>query len=584
MNGRSEIDDAWNDLLGEDEPESASTPSAPKVAAPTVPQVPRLNPPGAEAPVLDSPPSANPPAAPTVPGVKARAPEVPRFSLPPLGTKRPAPAPKGTDAGPPPSSSPTPSSGAAELPPPPEFTARESSTELPLEAMALHDGPPTDELVPIDLGDSSPVSVASPATGSAAPPATNPAEDEDEDELDVDLDTSASDLPRLSPARTDELDADVGPTSEDELDIDLDTSATSLRAELDPSITDSDPARPVTAFDDDEDDERANESGVSSVEVSNWRATGPVEEVVRARPPTGVSPPVRASARRATPFADAVPAEPGSRAPWPWIAGGLAAVLAVGLLVWSGSRGDEPEAAAAPSVAAKETSSKASAPEDAGPTPADDDGPAADSDGEAEAEPTDAVPLDAGPGDASTDIDAEPEATEADAAEAPTETEPARTAATGPSAEYVAAAARHEATGTQESLLAMVLAACADDDGALARTAMRKLKGKELRSEAIVSCKHANVDVLANVESYTGPEFLRRAQAALDGGDAPTALGLARASNKVERTGKATSLMLRAACAMKDTEEAERMLPHVPKKWRPELIEHCAAQGVTLEP
>ena len=40
--------------------------------------------------------------------------------------------------------------------------------------------------------------------------------------------------------------------------------------------------------------------------------------------------------------------------------------------------------------------------------------------------------------------------------------------------------------------------------------------------------------------------------------------------------------MTLAACILGDAEEARRMLPHVPKKRRPEVIEQCTAKGIAL--
>lgn len=575
MTGGSKIDDAWNDLLGDDEPSSPTRPSPPRVAAPTVPRV--APPPGrssapASVPTVPSVAGPRAPAVGPVPGVRPAVPVVspppavakppdatpaPRkFSLPPLGRDRAAPAvsreagvepPRassrmGAPSFVPPSRAPSsvapPPAGLPDLPPPPEYAPYASSAEVPLE---LLDGPAPDELdMDVDTSGSNPAIAARDL--------------EPGDELDIDVETSAT-----------ALRAEPWPVG-DELDIDLDTSGSSS-------------AIAARDLEDDDDD-----AGISSVEVANWKATGPVEEVVRDRAPTGASPMV--APRRAVPFADVLPSTP-ARPKWPWLAGGTAAVIGVVALLLLGS-GDEPkdETAKATEVGATADAKAPKGSAKAGPQAEDADEPSVADAGASPGAEADAPP-EAEAGDAAVvvavadDGDATDEGPVPAVDDAPSPA-PTTPSSAGPSAAYLAAAAEHEATGSSDSLLAMILAACADDDGALARESMRKLKGKDQRSEAIITCRKRGVDVLANVKSYTGPEYLRRAQRAMEAGDAAKALELARASNKVERSGGATSLMTLAACILGDAEEARRMLPHVPKKRRPEVIEQCTAKGIAL--
>ncbi|MCA9653474.1 MAG: hypothetical protein KC501_26395, partial [Myxococcales bacterium] len=547
-------------------------------------------------PVVSPPPAvAKPPDATPAPR---------KFSLPPLGRDRAAPAvsreagvepPRassrmGAPSFVPPSRAPSsvapPPAGLPDLPPPPEYAPYASSAEVPLE---LLDGPAPDELdVDVDTSGSNPaiatrdlepgdeldIDVETSATALRAEPWPVG------DELDIDLDTSGSSpaIPARELEAGDELDIDVEAsatalpsaprTGEDELDIDLDTSGSSS-------------AIAARDLEDDDDD-----AGISSVEVANWKATGPVEEVVRDRAPTGASPMV--APRRAVPFADVLPSTP-ARPKWPWLAGGTAAVLGVVALLLLGS-GDEPkdETAKATEVGATADAKAPKGSAKAGPQAEDADEPSVADAGASPGAEADAPP-EAEAGDAAVvvavadDGDATDEGPVPAVDDAPSPA-PTTPSSAGPSAAYLAAAAEHEATGSSDSLLAMILAACADDDGALARESMRKLKGKDQRSEAIITCRKRGVDVLANVKSYTGPEYLRRAQRAMEAGDAAKALELARASNKVERSGGATSLMTLAACILGDAEEARRMLPHVPKKRRPEVIEQCTAKGIALGP
>ncbi|MCA9709597.1 MAG: hypothetical protein KDK70_27410, partial [Myxococcales bacterium] len=136
--------------------------------------------------------------------------------------------------------------------------------------------------------------------------------------------------------------------------------------------------------------------------------------------------------------------------------------------------------------------------------------------------------------------------------------------------------------GSAEALLEMAKAGCAMQEGPKARAAFRKLKGRAARSEAIVACREAGVDVLAKAEDYTGPELLAQARRALAAGDAKTALEKAHASNKVERSSAASLVKALAACALGDAAEAKRLQPHVSKKDRPELHAQCKARGIAL--
>ena len=317
-----------------------------------------------------------------------------------------------------------------------------------------------------------------------------------------------------------------------------------------------------------------------------------------------------------------------------WIGAAAACLLLVGALVWVGSGDDPkdettqvaanesaPKTKAAPAAAAAEAEAKPKAPEQ---PPAVEEAPAVvaaaeapeaaeetasggevvEADGEtgadADAEPVEAA--DAGepiPADANADavvedepvpeedpvVEVEPATADEPAIEVEPEPEPEPApapAAPGVSAEYKAAAAQYEETKSQESLAAMTLAACRMDDGFAARDAFRKLKGRSLRTSTIVDCREVGIDVLARVTDYTGPEYLRKAQAAMDAGDIRGAMNYARSSNRVKRSSAALSMMSLAACKLGDAEEAERLFPHVAKKARAELIAGCAEHGIEL--
>ena len=98
----------------------------------------------------------------------------------------------------------------------------------------------------------------------------------------------------------------------------------------------------------------------------------------------------------------------------------------------------------------------------------------------------------------------------------------------------------------------------------------------------MVACKQARVDVTSTVDGYTGPELLAQARAALEAGDASTALDKAHQSNKVERSSEAVLVKGLAACKLGDCGQAQRLLPHVSIKSRARLVEGCKAAGIEL--
>ncbi len=143
-------------------------------------------------------------------------------------------------------------------------------------------------------------------------------------------------------------------------------------------------------------------------------------------------------------------------------------------------------------------------------------------------------------------------------------------------------AAEYELSDSQDALLTMTVAACSMDEGPKARNAFRKLKGRELRSQAMVACREADVNVTSNVSGYTGGELMAQARYAFDKGKYEAAYDKAHASNKVERSSDALLLKGRAACKLGRDAEAKRLIPHISKKARATLIESCKADGVEL--
>lgn len=231
---------------------------------------------------------------------------------------------------------------------------------------------------------------------------------------------------------------------------------------------------------------------------------------------------------------------PRKRSPMPWVLGGLAVVLGVGLAMWATTKPQASDEPSEPAEAAVVPS----------PAPAESEEPAADP-GTPEAEP-----------------------------KAPTP-EPPETAEV-PGDAYAAAAAKYEREPTNEVLLEMTLAACELRRGPDARTAFRKLVGGKARSKAVVECREGGIDVTSKVEGFTAGELAAQAKEALDAGDAEKALELAKQSNKTERNQPALRLVVTAHCHLGQKASAKKMMRHISKRNRRALSKTCAEHGVRI--
>ncbi len=147
---------------------------------------------------------------------------------------------------------------------------------------------------------------------------------------------------------------------------------------------------------------------------------------------------------------------------------------------------------------------------------------------------------------------------------------------------YRQAAQEYQDTGSMTALLAMTKAACTVGDGPTARNTFRKLKGKKPRSEAIIACRSDKIDITASVAGYTGPELLKQANKALTAGDPATALTIAQASNKVDRSSEALRVMMLATCRLGQAGRAAKLFKHTARKHRKELRAECETAGITL--
>lgn len=138
------------------------------------------------------------------------------------------------------------------------------------------------------------------------------------------------------------------------------------------------------------------------------------------------------------------------------------------------------------------------------------------------------------------------------------------------------------ATRDNDALQLMVAAACAMDDGKLARDAFHSLAGPQTRAAVYVQCRRRGIDLRARTRGYTASELLIRARHAAAAGDHDRARTLARESVALARTADAMVLVGASACRLGKRAEAQRLLPRLHRDEQAELRDACAAAGVTL--
>jgi len=141
---------------------------------------------------------------------------------------------------------------------------------------------------------------------------------------------------------------------------------------------------------------------------------------------------------------------------------------------------------------------------------------------------------------------------------------------------------RWSATRDNDALQLMVAAACALDDGKLARDAFHSLSGPQTRAAVYVQCRRRGIDLRARTRGYTASELLIRARHAAAAGDHGQARTLARESVALARTAAAMVLVGASACRLGKRAEAQRLLPRLHRDEQAELRDACAAAGVTL--
>lgn len=149
-------------------------------------------------------------------------------------------------------------------------------------------------------------------------------------------------------------------------------------------------------------------------------------------------------------------------------------------------------------------------------------------------------------------------------------------------AAYDRALETYRATRSREALAEMTTLACEMQDHATAYNAFRKLKGKELRSEAVVRCRNVDIDVRSSVPRSTAQELIARAETALAQGHAERAYKMALGSNRRKRTSEAILLMGRAACALGNSAEARTLTRHLNAEESGQLADECRSAGIEL--
>jgi hypothetical protein len=293
-----------------------------------------------------------------------------------------------------------------------------------------------------------------------------------------------------------------------------------------------------------------------------------------------------------------------TRSQWPWIAGAAALVLAIG---WAALRPspaperDMAQASAAPpsrtgdaAAAALADTRAPSRAAEAQPTTTRKAEPAAPAPTPAVADATveaPATPAATAPAKPEVDVDAKPEpaATKSTAA---IEGSPGELLAGADAAfaekrfddAHDLARRSWDAEHGNDAVRLMALAACELQDGALARSAFRKLKGQETRTEVYGVCRGLAVDVRSSIDGYTPAELLVKATRALERGEHESAYDFARQSNKIKHTTAAMTMMATCACHKRDADDAAHFLGMLPKAKREEVAAACKSAGVELPP
>ncbi|MGB1699430.1 MAG: hypothetical protein ACPHRO_05720, partial [Nannocystaceae bacterium] len=155
---------------------------------------------------------------------------------------------------------------------------------------------------------------------------------------------------------------------------------------------------------------------------------------------------------------------------------------------------------------------------------------------------------------------------------------------TNPRRAYELAAPLLDTPDRNDALEVRTLAACAFDDGLLARKSFRSMRGADRRTRAYDRCLQSHEINLRYYEhDYHYRELNRMSQRAFDANEYAKAYELARTSFSQRRTAEAAVLLGKTNCALNRKARAEVIATNSREETRQEIVAYCATKGITIE-
>lgn len=149
---------------------------------------------------------------------------------------------------------------------------------------------------------------------------------------------------------------------------------------------------------------------------------------------------------------------------------------------------------------------------------------------------------------------------------------------------YELATALLDGPHRQAALELQTLAACAFDDGMVARQTFRRLRGTERRVRTFDQCLNGHeITLRYSAHDYHYRELIRMSQRALDEGKFSEAYDLARTSFSQRRTPEAGVLLGKLNCALNRKVRAEVIAIKSREASRDAIVAYCATKGLTLD-
>ena len=134
-----------------------------------------------------------------------------------------------------------------------------------------------------------------------------------------------------------------------------------------------------------------------------------------------------------------------------------------------------------------------------------------------------------------------------------------------------------------EAVALQTLAACALDDGMLARSTFVGIRGADLRKTTYTTCRDQyQVDVRRRIDGYHYTELNRMSARAMAAGDFRKAYDLAYESFGQRRTDEAATLLGKLNCELGRPAKAARMAKLSNASVKEAIVSYCAGKGVTL--